>query len=81
MASSNKIKNQLDGSNPKITVSPIHRLLTKQVTRKQFLSVLGFGFLGILGFSSLVHFLTGKHPSTKIASITSKSSSSYGHKS
>lgn len=38
----------------------VETLLNKEMTRKEFLGTLGFGLASILGFSSIIHFLTGK---------------------
>jgi hypothetical protein len=40
--------------------TPIQALLNKRVSRKQFLLLLGFGVVSIFGFSTLLHFITGK---------------------
>ena len=39
---------------------PIDSLLQKEMSRKEFLMTLGFGLASILGFSTLIHLLTGK---------------------
>jgi hypothetical protein len=83
MADYNKTKNREDGLNSTASRStnPLHKLLSHEVTRKQFLKVLGLAVISIFGFSSIIHFFTGKHPSSTIASITAAPvSSSYGHK-
>ncbi|HEX3568568.1 MAG TPA: hypothetical protein VHT70_02735 [Candidatus Saccharimonadales bacterium] len=38
----------------------IASIMQKEVTRKEFLTALGFGVVSILGFSSIVKLLTGK---------------------
>jgi len=38
----------------------VETLLNKEMTRKEFLGTLGLGLASILGFSSIIHFLTGK---------------------
>ncbi len=60
--------------------TPIQNLLSKQVSRKQFLLILGFSIVSILGFSSIVHFFTGRRPGNHIAQNTSNTASNYGHK-
>ena len=58
---------------------PIQALLNKRVSRKEFLLLLGFGVVSILGFSTLLHFITGKQmpghisTSSNTPSKTSKS--------
>jgi hypothetical protein len=39
---------------------PIDTLLQKEMSRQEFLMTLGFGLASILGFSTLIHLLTGK---------------------
>jgi len=39
---------------------PIHTLMQKDMTRKEFLTAMGFGVASIFGFSTLIHLLTGK---------------------
>jgi hypothetical protein len=61
----------------------LNTLLVRDMTRKEFLATLGFGLVSILGFSNLIHLLTGK-PINKYIDSASKSkngygSSSYGH--
>jgi hypothetical protein len=34
--------------------------MQKEMSRKEFLATLGFGMASILGFSSIIHLLTGK---------------------
>ena len=58
--------------------TPLQNLLHKSVTRKQFLKLVGLGLLSVLGFSTVLHFLTGKHPSAHIASVTAATSSRKG---
>jgi hypothetical protein len=41
-------------------VKPIQELLTKEVDRGEFLSIVGVGALTIVGLGPIVHFLTGK---------------------
>jgi hypothetical protein len=81
MANNNTIKRQGTGSDTAVSVSPFHKLLSHEVTRSQFLKILGIATISIFGFSSIIHFLTGKHTSPNIASITTKPISTYGHKS
>jgi hypothetical protein len=39
--------------------TPAQRLLQQDVTRKEFMAIVGLGALSVLGFSSIIHFLTG----------------------
>jgi hypothetical protein len=49
-------------------------LMQKEVTRKEFLAMLGLGIATILGFGSLIRMLSGKHDST----VSGYGSSVYG---
>mgnify|MGYP001552823013 CR=1 FL=1 len=40
--------------------NPLDHLMQKEMSRKEFLATLGFGVVSILGFSSIIHMLTGK---------------------
>jgi hypothetical protein len=40
-------------------ITPAQQLLQKDVTRKEFIGVVALGLVSILGFSSIIHFLTG----------------------
>lgn len=40
---------------------PLDTLLQKEMSRKEFLTTLGFAMASILGFSTLIHLLTGKN--------------------
>jgi hypothetical protein len=35
-------------------------VMQKEMTRKEFITTLGFGLLSIFGFSTIVHLLTGR---------------------
>jgi hypothetical protein len=39
---------------------PIDHIIQKEMSRKEFLATLGFGMASIMGFSSIIHLLTGK---------------------
>lgn len=39
---------------------PIDHLMQKEMSRKEFLATLGFGLASIMGFSTIIHMLTGK---------------------
>jgi hypothetical protein len=53
-------------------------LMQKEVTRKEFLATLGLGIATILGFGSLIRFLSGNHPGTASSIPTGYGSSVYG---
>lgn len=38
----------------------IDHIMQKEMSRKEFLATLGFGMASIMGFSSIIHMLTGK---------------------
>ena len=38
----------------------IHNAMQKEMTRKEFLTTLGFGLASLLGFASVIRLLTGK---------------------
>jgi hypothetical protein len=42
-----------------ISDTPLQQLLTKDVSRKEFLAIVGLGILSIFGLSSIIKFLTG----------------------
>jgi len=61
---------------------PVAVLLQKEMSRKEFLTTLGFGAASLLGFSSILHFLTGKNATSHLRQKSSASgygSSSYGN--
>jgi len=39
---------------------PVTTLMQKEMSRKEFLATLGFGLASIMGFSTIIRFLTGK---------------------
>lgn len=54
---------------------PLNQLMQKEMSRKEFLATLGFGMASIMGFSTIIHLVTGK-------SLTHKGisqSNSYGY--
>ena len=58
---------------------PIDLLLQKEMSRKEFLATLGFGLASIMGFSTVVHLLTGKSFSSHLDQNTQNHvSSGYG---
>jgi hypothetical protein len=60
-------------------VKPVHELLQRDVNRYEFLSIVGFGILGLVGLGPLIHFLTGR--STKLAGghLTNYTTTGYGN--
>lgn len=54
---------------------PITELLAKEISRKEFLATLGFGVASIVGFSTIIHFLTGKSVESH---LSQRVSSGYG---
>jgi hypothetical protein len=60
---------------------PITTLMEKEMTRKEFLATLGFGLASIMGFSTIIHLLTGKsfsNPVHRHVSSYGYGSSAYG---
>jgi hypothetical protein len=45
----------------------LQTLMQKEMTRKEFLTALGLGVVSVLGFSSLLKFLTGKDANQQFA--------------
>jgi hypothetical protein len=50
---------ELENTDTKV-IKPIQELLTKEVDRKEFFSILGLGAITVIGLAPLVKFLTGK---------------------
>lgn len=48
-------------------MSSLKQLAQREMSRKEFLMVLGFGAASILGLSGVIRLLTGKHPHQHIA--------------
>lgn len=59
--------------------TPLQQLLTKDVNRKEFLTIAGLGLLTIAGISPLIHFLTGKNPKTSVKNIYQTTDSASGY--
>jgi hypothetical protein len=57
---------------------PIDALLQKEMSRKEFLATLGFGLASVMGFSTLLHLLTGKSFSSQLEHHQSEVNSGYG---
>ena len=56
--------------------TPLHELLDRQVSRKEFLATVGLGFVSLIGLSSIYRFLTGHGHGGNAAA--SKTSGGYG---
>ncbi len=65
----------------KKSITPAQALLQKEVTRKEFIATSGLAIVSILGFSTIIHFLTGHGNGRPIVASSKQSgygSSSYG---
>jgi hypothetical protein len=63
------------------STTPVQALLQKEVTRKEFMTTSALAIVSILGFSSIIHFLTGHNSKSLIKTVSSRDgygSSSYG---
>ena len=59
----------------------LEEVMSKEVTRKEFLTTLGFGVASILGFSGIMKFVFGRGSTASTSSKTSSlgyGSSAYG---
>lgn len=45
------------------TTTPVQKLVSKQVTRQEFLRISGFGLLSVAGLGSVINLLSGKQNS------------------
>lgn len=63
-----------------MTNQHLQNLMQKQVSRKEFLSILGLAVLSLLGFGALVKLLTGKSLDTHEALRAGYAASAYGGK-
>jgi hypothetical protein len=59
-------------------VKPITELLTKEVNRTEFLSIVGVGALGVVGLGPILHFLTGKGGSSSTVIHKHQAESGFG---
>lgn len=50
---------------------PVTALMQKEMSRKEFMATLGLGMGSILGFSTIIHLLTGKSFDTHLRRHTS----------
>jgi hypothetical protein len=57
---------------------PLATLMQKEVTRKEFLATLGLGVATIMGFGSIIRFLSGKNQGSLNAVPTGYGASVYG---
>lgn len=56
----------------------LESLMQKEMTRKEFLAAVGFGIASILGFSSVIKFLTGKRQDGTTGAGSAYGRSAYG---
>jgi len=59
---------------------PLDQLLQREMNRKEFLLTLGLGIASIMGFSTIIHLLTGKSLDSRLRRRVGSGfgSSSYG---
>ncbi len=59
---------------------PVVALLEKEMSRKEFIATLSFGLASVMGFSGIIHFLTGKSVHSRLGQNASNGygSSAYG---
>jgi hypothetical protein len=50
---------------------PLDQLMEREMSRKEFIATLSFGVASIMGFSGIIHLLTGKSFSHRGISQTS----------
>jgi|GEM_PF-431279 len=60
----------------KKSITPVQALLQKEVTRKEFMTTSALAIVSVLGFSTIIHFMTG-HNSTS-SGIATNRQSGYG---
>lgn len=53
-------------------------LVQNEVTRKEFLAIIGFGVISIMGFGTLIELLTGKSLSHRPSASVGYGSGAYG---
>ena len=57
---------------------PIDELMQKEMSRKEFLSVIGFGLASLVGLSALLQLLGKTKPEIRQAPTTGYGSNAYG---
>lgn len=59
---------------------PINVLLQKEMSRKEFVTTLGLGMATVMGFSTIIHMLTGKSVRSRLGQKVDNGygSSAYG---
>ena len=55
----------------------LHNLLNQEMDRKQFLLTIGLAIVSLLGISTIIHLLSGKHPNQNLLGY---GSTDYGDK-
>ena len=60
-------------------VKPINELLKKEVDRYEFLKIVGFGVITLIGMSSIIHFLTGKNSKAVVEHLSNYTTTNYGN--
>ncbi|HUB94144.1 MAG TPA: hypothetical protein VMB52_06600 [Verrucomicrobiae bacterium] len=58
--------------------APLSSLMEKEVSRGEFLSVLGLAVVSVFGFSTILRLLTGKSLDTHSLTSSGYGSSAYG---
>ena len=65
----------------KKSITPVQALLQKEVTRKEFMTTSALAIVSVLGFSTIIHFLTGRNSTSSGVATNNKNgygSSPYG---
>lgn len=60
-------------------VKPVNELLKKNVNRSEFIKIVGFGALGLVGLGPIIHFLTGKNSKSVIGHLSNYTTTNYGN--
>ena len=60
-------------------VKPINELLKKEVNRYEFLTIVGFGAISLIGMGSIIHFLTGKNSKSVVQHLSNYTTTNYGN--
>jgi hypothetical protein len=56
----------------------LQTITQKEVTRKEFLTIVGVGAMSVMGFGSIIKLLNGKNPFMKRTTSSGYGSSAYG---